>query len=137
MRLALILTVVWCVMACSAVVDADAAKLEIAISTPADGSSVVERPIVAGTVTRPDAAVWVVVHPLAVSDYWVQPAVSVRKDGTWKLQIYIGRPGNVDLGKHFEIRAVANPNAPLREGLVLPGWPEAEAMSDLAEVVRK
>jgi len=133
MRLALMLTAVWFVFDAAVA----APTLEIDISTTADRSSVVERPTVAGTVTDPNATVWLVVHPMAVSDYWVQPAVTIRRDGSWKVQIYIGRPGNVDVGKRFEIRAVANPKARLREGLVLGGWPEAEAISDVIEVERR
>jgi hypothetical protein len=135
MRFASTLTVIWFVMAFDAAVAT--AKLEIIISTPVYGSHVIERPYVAGTVTDPNASLWVVVHPMDVSDYWVQPAVTVRRDGSWKVQIYIGRSGNVDVGKRFEIRAVANPKVRLREGLVLPGWPQAGVISDVVEVERR
>lgn len=113
------------------------AQAKITIVAPVHGSSVAERPIVEGTVSDPAAAVWIVVHPLEVSDYWVQPQVSVRENGAWKAQINIGRPGRVDLGKLFEIRAVASPKAVLREGLVLDRWPESAAISNLIEVTRK
>ena len=74
------------------------AQAKITIAAPVHGSSVVERPIVEGTVTDPAAAVWIVVHPLEVSEYWVQQRVSVGENGAWKAQINIGRPGRVDLG---------------------------------------
>jgi hypothetical protein len=98
---------------------------------------VLERPIVEGSVSDPTAVVWVVVHPLEVSDYWVQPSVTVRNKGAWKVQVHIGRPGNLDIRKIFEMRAVANPKDKLHEGEVLSGWPGAEAISDVIEVTRK
>lgn len=111
--------------------------LNLEITSPADGSSVGQRPIIQGNVTDPTASVWVVVHPLEVSDYWVQPRVTVRDSGSWKVQIHIGRPGPVDVGKLFEVRAVADPDVDLREGKVLDHWPNAAAISDLVELTRK
>lgn len=110
---------------------------EIAITLPADGSGVRERPIVEGTVSDPRASVWVIVHPLEVSDCWVQPATTVRATGAWKVQIHIGRPGSIDVGKHFEIRAVVDPERSLSEGLVLDGWPSAKETSEVVEVRRE
>ncbi len=114
-----------------------AVELEITITTPEDGASVVRRPIVQGTVSDPEADVWVVLHPAEVADYWVQPPVTVRKDSTWKVQIYIGRPGSLDVDKQFEIIAFANPEDTLEVGQVLGDWPEAEARSDVVEVTRR
>lgn len=112
-------------------------RLEINIIKPKDGGSVSERPYVRGTVADPNAKVWVIVHPMEVSNYWVQPRVSVKKDGTWKVCIYVGRPGSVDVGKHFEIMAVANPKSKLKEGDILNEWSEARWESEIIEVVRK
>ena len=53
------------------------------------------------------------------------------------MQIHIGRPGSIDVGKAFEIRAVGNPDDELREGKILPNWPKARAISDVIEVTRK
>jgi hypothetical protein len=78
-----------------------------------------------------------IVHPSLVADYWVQAGPTVRADGKWRVSAYVGRPGNVDVGKHFEIMAVANPKRPLKEGDILPYWPEAASKSQLIEVVRK
>jgi hypothetical protein len=107
------------------------------LTAPLDGAQVSWRPFVEGTVADPTANVWVIVHPMEVSDFWVQPPTSVREDRHWKVQIYIGRPGTVDVGKYFEIRAVANPCARLYEGKVLTGWPAAECESQLIEVIRE
>ena len=83
------------------------------------------------------AAVRVVAHPMETGSYWVQPNVSVKTDGTWKVIIYIGRPGDVDVGKQFEIMAVANPKISLKEGDVLDEWPDAEFKSQVVEVTRE
>lgn len=112
-------------------------QLKLRIAAPPDKAKVPERPFVEGTVTDPNAKVWVVVHPMEVSDYWVQPSVTVKGNGTWKVMIYIGRPGTIDVGKQFEIMAVANPKARLKEGDVLREWPEAQRKSQVIEVTRK
>jgi hypothetical protein len=41
------------------------------------------------------------------------------------------------VGKYFEIIAVANPKAALKEGDVLSQWPEAQLRSQVIEVTRK
>jgi len=115
----------------------EALKGALRILEPENGTEVRERPTVGGTGGDPDAEVWVVVHPMEVADYWVQSPASVKADGTWKTIIYIGRPGTVDVGKHFEIRAVANPKKSIETGDVLPCWPEAEMSSEVVEVTRK
>jgi len=109
----------------------------IRIKAPAQDERVPERPFVEGSVSDVKATVWVIVHPMDVSDYWVQPAVSVRESSTWKVKIYVGRPGAQDKGKHFEIKAVANPRVQLREGQVIDAWPEAQSESQVIEVVRE
>ena len=109
----------------------------IHITVPGDNEQVVELPIMEGTVSDSTAKVWVIVHPMEVSDYWVQPPVTMREGGKWKVQIHIGRPGAVDVGKHFEIVAVANPKNSLKEGDKLKAWPEAKWKSQVIEVTRK
>jgi hypothetical protein len=110
---------------------------DLCIAAPSDSGQVVEREAVCGEVSNPKATVWVVVHPMEVSTYWIQPAISVKQDGKWKVQVYVGRPGSVDIGKHFEIMAIANPKLTLKEGDQLSGWPEAEWKSQVIEVIRK
>ena len=112
-------------------------RLEVEIANPAHGATVKHRPVVEGTVSDAGAAVWVVVNPLPSFEYWVQPRVRVHRSGAWKVEIYIGRPGDLDQGKTFEIIAVANPTRELREGVVLGKWPDAEASSAVVEVTRR
>lgn len=109
---------------------------ELELTVPNDGAHVPYRPLVEGRVSDPDAQVWVVVHPMEVSDYWIQPPVSVREAGNWKVQVYIGRPGRIDVGKSFEIMAVANADIVVREATVLSFWPEAKWHSQVIEVIR-
>jgi hypothetical protein len=112
------------------------AQQVVRITKPADNSQVAERPYIEGTVSDPNAIVWVIVHPMEVSECWVQQSVTVKENKTWKVQVHIGRAGDVDMGKHFEIRAIANPKEKLLEGAA-PCWPEAESRSQVIEVTRK
>lgn len=112
-------------------------QFKIEIKSPPDNSKVPERPTVEGTIIDPSANISVVVHPMETSDYWVQPDVSIKKDGNWKVKIYIGRPGNLDIGKQFEIMAVGNPYSKLKEGDILSGWPDVEWKSPVIEVTRR
>ena len=112
-------------------------ELSIQITAPGDNASVDWRPTVQGTVSDPNATVWVVVHPVNTGGYWVQPSVGVDGDGKWRVQIYVGRAPDADVDVHFEIMAVAQPKANLKEGDVLSAWPTAEAKSQVIAVIRK
>lgn len=116
--------------------DADKEKECIRITEPKDGASVPWRPYVRGTVNDANSTVWVIVHPMSVSTFYVQPPITVRDDGRWVVKIYVGRSG-LDQGEHFEIVAVSNPKEKLREGLQLKDWPEAQCRSQFIEVTRK
>ncbi len=115
-------------------------KVEVRISSPKDNAAVPEQPVVGGTVSDARATVWVVVHPLekAVNtEYWVQPQATLNGDGTWTAQIYIGDPGDEDVGKQFLIMAVANPKQELTDDDVLTTWPAAAAQSNIVSVTRE
>lgn len=126
------------VLILSTAISAGAQGIKVTIDSPVDGARVPLRPCFEGMVSNPASQVWLVVHPLEVADFWVQPSASVREGGKWKVQGYIGRQG-LDEGKQFEIRAVANPKIPLRETQKdpLPAWPPAEASSPIVEVTRE
>lgn len=108
----------------------------LSITTPADGEKVDEFPFVEGTVSDWKAEVWVIVHPMKTSDYWVQRNVTVKEDGKWRVQVNIGK-GSVGVGESFEIMAVANPKNSLKEGNKLPRWAEAQWKSQVIRVIRK
>ena len=109
----------------------------IRIISPMANGTANAQTFVEGHVSDPKAKVWVIIHPMEVSSYWVQPSVSVDKKGTWKVSAYFGRSSNIDVGKQFELIAIANPKASLKEGDVLSEWPKAHWSSEVVEVTRK
>lgn len=119
-----------------AIASIDATR-KIVITSPCDGATVALRHFVEGIVADPNARVWVVIHPMEVADYWVQPAVTVREGGKWKVLCYFGEPGPQHSGKHYEVTALVNPKEALSEGQLYQGWPEAESRSQVIEVVRQ
>lgn len=112
-------------------------KRWITITSHKDQQSVALEPIIRGKVYSNKAQVWVIVHPMETEGYWVQQKATVRSDAKWYTQIFIGREGTEDSGKHFEIMAVANPKKPLARGDVLDAWPEAMARSQITELIRE
>jgi len=108
----------------------------ITISAPRQGSQVPRRPKIEGWVQDPKVPVWVIVHPIAASGYWVQPPASVGTKGNWQAGVYIGQSGTEDIGQLFEICAVACSDDELSEGMVLSHWPSAKWRSQIIEVVR-
>lgn len=115
---------------------ASAQSISISIHGPSDDAVVEHRTYVRGHVTDPGAEVWVVVHPMDTSGYWIQPPIAVKNDGSWRVKAHFGRAGRVDSGKDFEIRAFANPRNRLREGKS-GQWPTAAAQSNVVDVSRK
>ena len=114
----------------------DTPNITFIITEPTDRAQVPQRLLVSGTIADANSQVWVIVHPTEVSDYWVQPKVTMR-NGTWRVTIYIGRPGNIDVGKEFEIMAFANLKNSVKEGDKLDFWPEAQAKSKVITVTRR
>jgi hypothetical protein len=110
---------------------------KIAITTPCDGARVSQRQFVGGTVSDSNAQVWVIIHPMVTSDYWVQPNVTVREGGKWKVLCYFGEPIQEHSGRPYEVMAFVNPKETLREGQQLPSWPGAQSKSQAIEVVRE
>ena len=108
----------------------------VIIHKPVDGAKVDHRQEVSGKVSDPNADVWVVVHPMETSDFWIQPRITVREDGSWKVIAYFGNAGTAHKRKQFEVRAFANPSANLTEGKSNQ-WPAAEAKSNVLEVTRR
>ena len=97
-------------------------------------SSIIE---LEGQLAEPARSVWVVVHPLDTSSYWIQPKAAVHPDGGWSTRIFLGRSSNIDSGKKFEIRAIIDPKANLQEGQILESWPEGRGISGAAILERQ
>jgi hypothetical protein len=109
----------------------------VRITQPANNGLVTAMEALRGNASADVRAVWVVVHPLDTSSYWVQPKVVVATDGTWSGLAYWGRTGPVDSGRRFEVRAIVDPKVELREGAILGNWPDADAISAPVIVERK
>jgi len=110
-------------------------KLTISITEPKDEATVPELPYVKGTISDPNAKVWVIVHPMREAEFWIQQSVTVQ-DSTWEVIAHIGQ-GQLGVGERFEIMAVANPKERLSEGKIFPGWPEAQLRSRVIKVTRR
>jgi hypothetical protein len=113
------------------------AGLKIVITAPCNETKVAQRHFVEGVVSDSNAQVLVVIHPMENADYWVQPNVTVRDKGKWKVLSYFGEPGAQHSGKHYEVQSFVNPKDTLREGQLLSGWPQAESKSQPIEVIRE
>ena len=112
------------------------ANRKIVITAPCDRAKVAPRHFVEGLVSESNAEVWVIIHPMETADYWVQPNITVREGGKWKVLCYFGEPGKHS-GKPYEVMAFGNPNEKLREGQLLSNWPRAQSKSQVVEVVRE
>jgi hypothetical protein len=109
----------------------------IRIASPTDSSTVGAKHLIRGKVSDRTSEVWVLVHPLDTSAYWVQPRISLGSDGEWTVNAYFGRSGPIDSGKSFEILAIADPEIMLKEGQFFDKWPDARASSNVIVVKRK
>ncbi|MCE5315460.1 MAG: hypothetical protein ABFD49_10765 [Armatimonadota bacterium] len=111
--------------------------LRISITSPGNNDSVPERTNVCCAVKGSGVnVVAVVIRPMETNDYWVQPEAQLDEQNSWSTLAYFGRPGDIDIGKKFEVRAFANPKSDLKEGDVLSGWPKAQAVSPTVQVER-
>lgn len=109
----------------------------ITITSPGDGKKVDQRYLIEGTASDMVRDVWVVVHPIDTSSYWIQPRVSIRSDGAWSAMAYFGRSGELDKGKKFEVVAIADPQESLREGDFKDDWPIAKWASKPVVLIRR
>lgn len=112
-------------------------QTKLRITAPTNKTQISERVFIEGTIDDPKLKVWIIVHPMGLPSYWVQPPITAGENGTWEGMIYIGRAGSLDSGKEFEIMAVASPKTKIREGNVLDRWPSARWTSQIMELIRK
>jgi hypothetical protein len=109
----------------------------IKIESPPDGAEVDQQAMIEGSAVEDARNVWLVVHPVDTSSYWVQPRVAMRSNGTWSGMVYLGRSGERDKGKNFEIVAIADPEGTLREGEYGSSWPKAKWASRPVVLTRR
>ncbi|MFC2104787.1 hypothetical protein ACFLS4_05500 [Bacteroidota bacterium] len=108
----------------------------LSITNPLDGTNVNWRPTIEGKITNINKNIFLIVRPLSNNSYWVQPSVSISRDGEWKGTVYIGR-ANKDIGEEFEVMAIANPEVELKIGDVFDNWPKSEWNSQIIKLIRK
>jgi len=111
-------------------------RLQVAITSPADGGRVDTQTTVTGTVSDTNAVVWVIVHPRGNPRFWVQPEASLHAHGRWDCEAYFGEPG-AQRGLRFDIMAVANPVRQLEVEMQLQSWPQAAARSRVVTVTKR
>jgi hypothetical protein len=128
---------------CAALVFAFCGRLAAAdrveILSPVDNASVPWRACIIGTLPTAERPAFVVIHPEETSDFYVEPAPTVRDDGghaSFRVQAYFGENTPLHSGKRFELQAVQGPHQPLREGLILAAFPAADFASPIIELVR-
>jgi hypothetical protein len=135
----------------------------IRIIGPPDKASVPLHTLVLGTISDLNTAVWIIIHPKDSPHYYVYPKINgikVEKNGTWGRLVEVKweespRPAvgrtmmsladvvkgvdgvDGDVGKHFQIMAVANPEENLGKVDRLTRWPRAEYESEIIEVIRE
>lgn len=112
----------------------------LVIHRPQNKQSVTRKSLIEGTVLNADT-VWVVVRPQKRDEYYFQPPIKVKNDGTWMGEIYVGSVSKESLGLNFEVRVFVKPvGAPesleVLESTMLTSWPEAELSSMIVELVR-
>jgi len=75
---------------------------------------------------------------METADYWVQPNVTVRDVGRWKVLCYFDEPGPQHSGKHYEVMAIVmNAKDQLKEGQLFHSWPQSQSKSQVIEVARE
>ena len=113
------------------------AKEDIKITSPENGALIKYRQTIRGEVSDQTSQVWLVVHPLGTSSYWVQPKISIKRSGEWTVTGYFGRAGETDKGRAFELLAIVDPKEDLNDGQIFNTWPEARFVSNSIIVTRQ
>lgn len=108
-----------------AALPASAQEVTVEILQPESGATVSEHQTVRGRVSDQRAPVWLVIHPIATNDCWVQPAAEIE-GGQWFVEATFGLPQSKDA--QFSMRAIVSPTTVLQVGRV-PCWPEAKSQS--------
>jgi hypothetical protein len=109
----------------------------VTIVAPRNDGRVSQHAKVRGTIVGRDKQIWVIVRPRETNEYWVQERAQSSGGRAWRVTALFGRSGAEDRDKRFQVMAVVNPKETLSEGTVLGAWPEAEARSEVIEVIRE
>lgn len=135
----LLAVVFWSLLASSAVT-----PTKVSITDPQEMTPVTMQYLVKGTVSDPNSRVYVIVHPLRVSEMWVQQSPIVDGEGNWQSSATFGTE-SLGIGERYQVIAVAtNDNSLvafatgnlLREGQKLTSLPRKSNRSSLITVTR-
>jgi hypothetical protein len=102
----LVFSVVLVVVAWSLLANSRITPITIAIVDPAEGGNVTLQYLVKGTVSDPNARVHVIVHPLKVSEMWVQQSPIIDGNGNWQASCTFGAE-TLGIGERYEVIALA------------------------------
>jgi len=136
--------VVLAIIAWSLLASSGVTPIKVNITEPQDGGNVTMQYLVKGTVSDPNVRVYVIVHPLRVSEMWVQQPPIVDGTGNWQASANFGTE-TLGIGERYELIALAtNDNFlvtwatgnSLSEGQKLTSLPRKSNRSNLATVTR-
>lgn len=144
--IAFIGSLVLAIVAWSWLASSEVTPLKVNITDPQDGMSVTSpRPYVAkGTVSDPNARVYVIVRTLPVSEMWVQQPAIVDGGGNWQASVFFGND-KISTEESYQVIALAtNDNFlvtwatgnSLRKGQKLESLPRISNKSSLITVTR-
>ena len=140
----LIGSLVLAIVAWSSLASWGVSPVKISITDPREGSSVTLPYLAKGTVSDTDAKVHVIVHPLSVSEMWVQQSPIVDAQGNWQSTVFFGTD-TLGIGERYEVIALAtNDNFlvtwatgnSLSEGQKMTSLPHKSNRSNLVTVTR-
>ena len=131
-KIIILVIILMCTASLEAVQD-----IEIRITSHHDNAKVDRPAKIEGTVTNPKAKVYIIVHPVDVPEYWVQPRALVNEDGKWTSMVYLGRSTDNNPDKQYELMAIANPEKSMKVGSVLKEWPGSKWRSQIIHVKRR
>lgn len=113
--------------------------VSIIISEPQSGQKVSLREWVRGKISDTSYELYVLIHPVATDNWWVQPLPNVRSGGNWEAYCFFGEE-TAGIGESFEIIAIGTRARNMfRRGQRLPlgGIPRDALVSSVITVIRR
>ena len=111
-------------------------QVDILITSHASNTQISRVVNLSGTLSHPDARVFLIVHPLGSYTYYVQ-ALGQNRQGRWSATAIVGREGRRSKGREFEVRVAADLVGTLAQGDKLSGWPDVGGLSGPVFLIRQ